>query len=293
MTCLGRRLSWPSASSRGASRSRSTTSAGSSGVVAGCGSSAASESASSGPAAPASSAGARRGGRRGRDVGRLPVVGLAAALELLGDEADGAGEGGEERELLQLAALLLGLLAAQLRDRASAASLAWAATSLALAASAATGVARPRRAARLGRGRRRRRGRPCRGRRPARGRPCPWRRERRARGVLVEVLGGVERRRDGRLHLRADLVDVVRGLVEQGLLLPECHRVFLFQRCPAIVVPFDHVRQGAASAVRLATRARIDGHAQRGPPERYPLRAPTTDTCTTRKGSAWQSSRPS
>ena len=70
--------------------------------------------------------------------------------------------------------------------------------------------------------------------------------ERGAGGVLVEVLRGVERRRDRRLHLRADLVDVVRSLVEQGLAsssVPSLPLLTSVAACPASgSLPFDHAR---------------------------------------------------
>ena len=53
-------------------------------------------------------------------------------------------------------------------------------------------------------------------------------------GLLVEVLDGIDRGRHGGLHLRADCVDVVRSLVEQGLLLPQCHRVLPLPRCSTV-----------------------------------------------------------
>ncbi len=267
--------------------SRSTTSAGSSGVVTGCGSSAASEIASSGAAAPASSAAEGPEPAAGAGVGTYDDCQLslcAAALELLGDEADRAGERGEDRELLELAALLLLLLALQLRDlrvggllglgRDLLARSAPAATSGAAwtRASASAAVAFSRAVGDVGGGLVTRVGQ-------RRAGLLLGVDERRAGGVLVEVLRGVERRRDGRLHLRADLVDVVRRLVEQGLASSSVPSRFLFSadRWPGSgpasgsLAIRPRPAQGAATVVRLATRARIDGHAQRGPPGRYPL----------------------
>ena len=240
--------------------------------------------------------GAGRRARRGRrDVRRLPVVALPAALQLLGDEAEPRRRAPAKIASLRSLLPFFFVFALQLGRLASAAS------------------SRPSRPSR-----------PARPRRPparsaaitaprrvaARPSRAPRRRgaglvlrvgERRAglvlgvgehRSGLVEVLRGVERRRDGRLDLRADLVDVVRCLVEQGLLLPQCPSLPLPPSgvVSASAMPFVRARtQGAASAVRLATRARIDGHARgRG----YRLGS-ATDATHEPERQPWQTSRPS